>query len=123
MGHYRSWTYDSDSRTVFQQIVSQYDPHSKLRLRVGATWILAPALNFYRDVFKADFVERIERRNRYPEDADLYVVAARREGGSPPSEPVVELYRGSASGTVLAAPARLAAVLPPDEEDPFSSTP
>jgi hypothetical protein len=104
--HYRPWAFESDSRTVFRQIVSQHDGRSKQRLRVGATWVLVPALNFYRDVFKADFVERIERRVRYPEDADLYVFALGEEGAAPPDEPFVELYRGAASGAVVARPTR-----------------
>jgi hypothetical protein len=117
-GHYRPWALESDTREVFKQIVSQRDPKSKQRLRVGATWFLAPALNFYRDVYKADYIERIERQNHYPVDADLYVVASGEAGGVPPSEPVVELYRGSVSGTVVVAPARLAAAIRPRDGRP-----
>jgi len=104
--HYRSWIYDSDSRAVFRQIVAQHQLEPKLRLRVGATWLLAPALNFYRDAFHADFVQRIARQDRYPKDTDLYVIAAPQYGGVPPDEPVVEVYRGPHSGTVVALPAR-----------------
>ena len=104
--HYRPWIYDSDSRAVFRQIVVQHQLAPKLRLRVGATWLLAPALNFYRDAFNADFVQRIARQDRYPEDTDLYVIAAPQYGGVPPDEPVVEVYRGPHSGTVVALPAR-----------------
>src|SRR6185437_10191198 len=103
--HYRSWASESDSRAVFQQIVLQHEPGSKQRLRVKATWWLAPGLNFYRDVFKADFVERIDRESRRVADPDLYAVAAPEAGGTPPDEPVKELYRGGTSGTVVAAPA------------------
>jgi len=106
--HYRAWVYDSDSRSVFRQIVTQHQLEPKLRLRVGATWLLAPALNFYRDAFNADFVQRIARQDRYPADTDLYVIAAPRYGGVPPDEPVVEVYRGPRSGTVVALPARRA---------------
>lgn len=103
--HYRSWVYDSDSRAVFRQVVAQHQMEPKLRLRVGATWLLAPALNFYRDAFNADFVQRIARRDRYPKDTDLYIVAAPQYGGVPPDEPIVEVYRGPRSGTVVALPA------------------
>lgn len=106
MDHYRTWAFERDSRLVFQQIVAQHHREPKQVLRVGATWVLVPALNFYRDVYHADYVERIERRDSYAADVDLYVVAAAESGGVPPSEPVIELYRGAASGTIVAAPTR-----------------
>jgi hypothetical protein len=106
--HYRPWVSDSDSRAVFQKIAATYDPAQKRRLRVGATWGLAPALNFYRDRYKADFIERVERRNDYPPDVDLYVVVP-AYGSTPPPEPVVVLYENPTTGTVLAAPTRIGA--------------
>jgi hypothetical protein len=103
--HYRPWLYDSDSRAVFRAIVALHDPSSKRLIRVGATWALAPSLNFYRNQYRADFVERIQRRADYPPDADLYVIAT-AVGGTPPPEPVVVLYHNPVTGTTIAAPAR-----------------
>jgi hypothetical protein len=102
--HYRSWRYDSDSRAVFQAILARHDPASKQRLRIGATWALAPGLNFYRDRYQADFVERVHRGLDYPPDADFYVVAGSLDG-TPPPEPAVVLYHNAVTGTTLAAPA------------------
>lgn len=111
--HYRSWIYDSDSRAVFRHIVAQHQLEPKLRVRVGATWLLAPALNFYRDALNADFVQRISRQDRYPDDADLFVIAAPRYGGVLPDEALVEIYRGRDSGTIVALPAGRAHAAPP----------
>jgi hypothetical protein len=102
--HYRPWACESDLRVVFERILAQHDSRSKQRLRVGANWILVPGLNFYRDVWGADFVERLKGKDHCPEDADLYVIAARQKSVAPPGEPVMELYRGAASGTVVARP-------------------
>jgi hypothetical protein len=112
--HYRSWNYDRDSRSVFQQIVAMHQRAPKQQLRVGATWALAPALNFYRDVYQADYVERIGRSNQYPPDVDLFVVAGTEVGGVLPSEPVIEIYRGTDSGTIVAVPTRRMLSIPSD---------
>lgn len=103
--HYRPWQGESDSRTVFRAIEALHDPSSKQRFRIGATWCLAPALNFYRDRDKADFVEKVQRRSDYPPDPDFYVIAP-SFGGTPAPEPTVVLYHNPATGTMLAAPAR-----------------
>jgi hypothetical protein len=102
--HYRPWAYESDVRVVFEKILAQHDPGSKQRLRVGANWTLVPGLNFYRDAWGADFVERLKGKDHCPEDADLYVIAARQKSVGPPGEAVMELYRGADSGTVVARP-------------------
>ncbi|MGE3804895.1 MAG: hypothetical protein AB7K24_09510 [Gemmataceae bacterium] len=102
--HYRPWAFEADSRQVFEEIVARYDTASRRRVRVGAYWILVPALNFYRDTRGVDFIEKIERRyDGFPPDTDIYVVAE-RIGGKLPAEPVVEFYHGT-GGTVLALPA------------------
>jgi hypothetical protein len=102
---YRVWANESDGRAVFEKIIAEHDPASKSRLRVGATWELAPGLNFYRDMMHADFVERIRKNPEYPEDVDVYVYCATQIGGIPPSEPVVERYRTPDESTVVAVPA------------------
>ena len=112
--HYRPWTIEVDSRTVFLQIISQHEREPRQQLRVGATWFLVPALNFYRDVYKADYLEPIERLNHYPPDVDVYVVARPDAGGIPPDEPVNEIYRGSSSGTIVAIPIRKRLAKPSD---------
>lgn len=101
--HYRTWTYSCDSRQVFEHIVAQHEPGSKQRVRVGTGWVLAPCLNFYRDMYQADFIEKIERRPEFPADADIFIVDS-ETGIKLPSEPVVEIYRGQQSGVVVAIP-------------------
>ncbi len=101
---YRWWKLECESRQLFQLARSKHEPGSKQRLRVGATWSLAPALNFYRDVYASDYIERIERRDTYPDDVDVYVVAPGEWGGRPPSEPVVEFFRSTATGMSVSTP-------------------
>jgi hypothetical protein len=102
--HYRPWRYDSDSREVFQAIRDRHDPGSKRQVRLGATWALVPSMNFYRDRYEADFVERVRRLPDYPPDADYYVIAGAMPG-PPPPESLVVLYHNPTTGTTLALPA------------------
>jgi hypothetical protein len=89
----RPCAHERDLRAVFDHAIAGHDPASKTRLRIGANWVLAPSLNFYRELRGVDYVERIRKMETYPDDCDVYISLSSLLGGTPPDEPVVEIYR------------------------------
>lgn len=98
--HYRTWRPERDLRTIFGQVARRGDPASKQRIRVCSYPGFAPSLNFYRDMFRADFIEPIPRFGGPVVDADVFVVAHASFGGVAPDVPTEEIYRGVAETSV-----------------------
>ncbi len=102
--HYSEWSFDGSTKRIVKLIRENQARQSLARVRVGATWELEPSLNFYRRLYKLDWLEPVTRKG--PDaDYDYYVLL----GGD---APLVEkrglsvLYRDRQSGATLAAPGK-----------------
>jgi len=94
------WRYDADTEHIFSLIEKRRSANGAVRL--GVSWQLEPALNFYRVTRGASWLAPIER-DGFEGDRQLYVFIP-ADAGQLERLGVKELYRGAISGTVLAAP-------------------
>ncbi|MBI3471307.1 MAG: glycosyltransferase family 39 protein [Candidatus Solibacter usitatus] len=60
LGYYRAWAYDGAARRMMEQIGQQ--PRAG-PVRIGATWQLEPALNFYRVMRDYGWIDPIRRQS------------------------------------------------------------
>ena len=95
------WRYDADTEHLFS-LIEQRRPASG-PVRLGVSWVLEPALNFYRVTRGATWLEPVQR-DGLEGDRQFYVIT-----GSEPGEiarlGLREICRGKLSGTTLASPA------------------
>lgn len=94
------WRFDADTKRIFEAIENAPKPPGQIRL--GVSWVLEPALNYYRVVRNATWMVQVERdgvggaRQFYaatPDDQDTLLWAG-----------LQHIYRGPVSGTALAIP-------------------
>ncbi len=95
------WRYEADSKRILDTIASA-PRGAKAPLRVGISWQLEPAFNFYRTVRRWTWLTPFDR-NGPDGDYDYYVLIAN-------DRPLIArlalrpIYSGPISGTVLAVP-------------------
>ncbi len=100
--YYAQWRYDAGTKQIVNLIRARQARRPKPRVRVRATWLFEPSLNFYRQRYRPAWLERVTREG--PEgDADYYVLVGEDlrlvEGRG-----LRVLYRDPLSGAVLASP-------------------
>lgn len=102
VSHYQEWHFAARTREVVEKIRERGVPAGRGRARVGASWVLEPGLNFYRQIYRLDWIEPVDRSS--PGGGfDYYVLL-------PPETTLVEklglkkLYEDRFSGVVLAVP-------------------
>ena len=95
------WRYEADSKRILDTIASA-PRRAKAIVRVGISWQLEPAFNFYRTVRRWTWLTPFDRSG--PDgDYNYYVLIAN-------DRPLIarlalrSIYSGPVSGTVLAAP-------------------
>jgi hypothetical protein len=94
------WRYEADSKRILATIESS--PRGTTPLRVGSSWQLEPAFNFYRTVRRWTWLAPFDRSG--PDgDYDYFVLIA-NDRPLMARRALREIYRGPVSGTVLAAP-------------------
>lgn len=98
-----TWQYDADTRRIVQRIAQSAADKGPGTVRVGASWMLEPSLNFYRRTKRLVWMQEVKRAPVAP-GADYYVLTGADRGviGSLKLRPI---YEGSVSGTILAIPA------------------
>ena len=79
--YYLEWRYSAGARPIMERIRSLKPAGTTQPLIVGATWLLEPSLNFYRDIFHLDWFEEIlplgsggERKSLEETECDFYVL-------------------------------------------------
>lgn len=104
-GHYRTWQYDASTRQMFNAILARYEAEGGAyggTVRVAASEILAPSLNFYRRTRQAFWMEEIRTAGSV-RDCDFYVIAPKAH---PPRGAFTALSKDAETGTILAIPQR-----------------
>jgi hypothetical protein len=94
------WRYDADTKRIFEALEAAPKPPGQVRL--GASWVFEPALNYYREVRTAAWMAPV-LRDGFDGARQFYVVSApdRSAAGLPQLKPV---YQGAVSGAELAIP-------------------
>jgi len=94
------WRYDADSKRIFEAIESSPRPAGQVRL--GVSWVLEPALNFYREERMATWMAPVERDGF--EGSRQFYVATREDRRKAGWSNLKQIYRGPVSGTAVAVP-------------------
>ncbi len=101
--HYAEWRFDASTKKIVGLIRDRQENMGGAKVRVGATWPLEPSVNFYRKLYKLDWMEPLDRKGP-DRDAGYYILleedrALIRKRG------LFVLYSDKLSGTALAIPA------------------
>jgi len=94
------WRYDADTKQIFSRMEAAPKPPGQIRL--GVSWVLEPALNYYRQVRQASWMMPVLRDGF--EGARQFYVAVPWEQRTAPWPKLKLIYQGPASGTALAIP-------------------
>jgi hypothetical protein len=95
------WEYDADTRQIASRLSENAGGKSANSVRVGCTWQLEPALNFYRAKNAWAWMQPVTRAP-LTEIFDYYVVAS-WDRPAVTAFGLKTLYQGPVSGTQLAA--------------------
>jgi hypothetical protein len=97
LGPYRAWAYDGGTRRFVDAIAAQTRSGP---VRIGATWQLEPALNFYRIARRYDWMEPVTRQS--PDGPCDYYVLWQPDLGLVERLHLQVLQRDEKAGTLLA---------------------
>jgi hypothetical protein len=94
------WRYDADTKRIFEALEAAPKPSGPIRL--GVSWTLEPALNYYREVRKASWLTPVER-DGFDGPRQFYA-ATPEDQGTALWPKLKQIYKGPVSGTALAIP-------------------
>jgi hypothetical protein len=94
------WRYDADTKRIFEAMEAA--PKPSVPVRLGVSWVLEPALNYYRDVRKATWLVPVERDG--VGGSRQFYAATPEDQGTPLWRNLKQIYKGPVSGTTLAIP-------------------
>jgi hypothetical protein len=94
------WRYDADTKRIFNLLEAAPKPAGPIRL--GVSWQLEPALNYYRESRKATWMASVERDGF--DGVRQFYAALPQDQSTPPWPKLKQIYKGRISGTALAIP-------------------
>lgn len=94
------WRYDADTKRIFEALEAAPKPAGPIRL--GVSWTLEPALNYYREVRKASWLTPVER-DGFDGPRQFYAAVPEDQSTALWSK-LKQIYKGPVSGTALAIP-------------------
>ncbi len=94
------WRYDADTKRIFEAMEAA--PKPTVPVRMGVSWVLEPALNYYRDVRKATWLVPVERDG--VGGSRQFYAATPEDQGTLLWRQLKPIYKGPVSGTALAIP-------------------
>jgi len=59
--YYYEWSYDAGTKRIFHLLEKQNGFSSSRRMKLGVDWKLDMSLNFYRHMYRADWMAKVER--------------------------------------------------------------
>lgn len=73
--YYYEWRYDAGTKRIFQLLQQMHQPGSNRQMKLGVVWMLDFSFNFYRHMYQADWLAKVDR-NPPPEAGgyDYYVL-------------------------------------------------
>jgi hypothetical protein len=94
------WRFDADTKRIFELIEAAPKPANPIRL--GVSWQLEPALNYYRETRNATWMVTVERDGF--DGVRQFYAALPQDQNKPPWPLLKQIYKGRISGTALAIP-------------------
>ncbi len=102
--HYADWPGEAATRSMVEVIRARQALHPQGKVRVGATWELVPGLNFYRQLYKLDWMEPVAHEE--PKASCDYLVLLQRDAALLDQLRLTVLHKDARFGVLLAAPQR-----------------
>ena len=102
---YAQWRYDAATKEMVQRIIRREASGAPRRVRIGASWVFEPSLNFYRLRYRLGWLERVTRDG--PRGAHDYYLLVGEDTALVEQSGLKVLHQDALSGAVLAAPARV----------------
>ncbi len=94
------WRYDADTKRIFEALEKAPKPPGQIRL--GISWVLEPALNYYRDVRHATWLLPVQRDG--VGGVRQFYAATVEDQNTALWTSLKPIYKGPVSGTALAIP-------------------
>ena len=102
---YAQWRYDAATKEMVRRIIEREASGPPRRVRIGASWIFEPSLNFYRQRYRLAWLERVTRDG--PRGAYDYYLLAGDDTALVEQSGLKVLHQDALSGALLAVPARV----------------
>jgi len=102
---YAQWRHDAATKEMVQRIIRREASRPPRRVRIGASWIFEPSLNFYRQRYRLTWLERVTRDG--PRGAYDYYLLSAEDNGLVEELGLKALHRNELSGALLAVPGRM----------------
>ena len=99
---YGEWAYDSSTKHIVNLIRDRHRDSPSGKLSLGVTWTLEPSLNFYRRIYKLDWMAPVERKD--PDSYHDYYVLLEGDAALLRKRALRVLYSNPAAGVYLAEP-------------------
>ncbi|MCS7313916.1 MAG: hypothetical protein RMI94_10755 [Bryobacterales bacterium] len=100
--YYAQWRYDAGTREMVETIRRREAAAPRPRVRIGASWVFEPSLNFYRQRYRLEWLENVTRDGPRG-DYDYYLLVG-EDVALVEAMKLEVLRRDPLSGAVLAAP-------------------
>jgi hypothetical protein len=94
------WRYDADTKRIFEALETAPKPTGQIRM--GVSWVLEPALNYYRVVRNATWLAPVERDGF--DGLRQFYAATPQDQTTPLWASLKKIYQGPVSATALAVP-------------------
>lgn len=102
--HYGQWRYDASTKKIMAMIRQRCREKGHRYVRVGISWVYEPSLEFYRRLYKLDWIAPFTREG--PEGNYDYYVLLPSDAPLLKQEGLRVLYKDPLSGAILAEPER-----------------
>jgi hypothetical protein len=101
--HYAEWPGDASNRRIVQEIRKHHALHAKTAVRVAtATWQLEEGLNYYRRLFRLDWMQPIDRKSL--DGPCDYYIALPADAGPLEKLALTRIYQDLFTEAILAVP-------------------
>jgi len=101
---YSEWSFDAATKRIVQLIRERQAKQPRASVRVGDTAVLEPAINFYRRLYKLDWMQPVTRDT--PDGSYDYYVLTEQDTPLIEKLGLTVLFVDAGCGTALAVPGR-----------------
>ena len=70
------WTYDMETKKIMKEIIARHekDEPGKNNIKVGINWLFEPSMNYYREIWKLDWLQPLDRNGLNEADQYVYIL-------------------------------------------------
>ena len=96
-----TWEYDADNKQILERLAQEVKDKHSGAVRVSASWLLEPSLNFYRRTWRLTWMREVTR-DPVAAGADYYILND-RDRAAADTLGLRRIYEGPTVGNILAA--------------------